>query len=94
MPAVACEADGRRGARQARRGLPQDPLIRALVNARLEQDVTLEVLARRLGYHRNTIYAWENERYKPTLRAFIDWADSLGLEIRLITVSAESSVDA
>ena len=62
---------------------PKDPMIAQLVKARVEQGLTIEALAKRMGYSVNSLYGWENECYCPKYRAFHDWANALGFRMTL-----------
>lgn len=72
---------GRHGARSSQN--PGNPLVKQLLNARLEQGFTVPALAKKTGYSTSALSDWEGERRFPTFHALNDWAQALGFELQL-----------
>lgn len=79
---------GNHGPRRPQR-MPRDPVVAALVEARLAHGLTRAALAARMGYHTALLSKWELERCQPRLASLRDWADALGFRFELQTKSAE-----
>ena len=62
---------------------PRNPVIAALLEARVEQRMTHEALSKKTGYCTNSFVRWEAETQFPKLTALNDWAQALGLELTL-----------
>jgi transcriptional regulator with XRE-family HTH domain len=69
--------------------LPRDPVVAALVEARVAHGLTRAALAARMGYHAALLAKWERELCQPRLASLRDWADALGFRFELQTKSAE-----
>lgn len=63
--------------------LANQPIIRELYHRRIEKHINGKVLAKRCGFHENSIYNWERGRHEPNLASFIAWANALGMEVTL-----------
>lgn len=59
------------------------PLAAQLKAARRAQRLSLEALAEITGYDRFTLGRWENGQTDPSLARLVDWAGTLGMELRL-----------
>lgn len=69
--------------RHANARLSRLQLVRDLKAERERQGLSRAELGRRMGYSK--LAAWEGGFQDPKLRTVLDWADALGLEIRLIS---------
>lgn len=63
--------------------MKHEQIIAILAAARKRFNLPSRSLAHRIGYDHTGICKWEKESNSPSLRAAIDWADALGLEIVL-----------
>jgi hypothetical protein len=62
---------------------PRDPLIRQLMNARVEQGRTKLDVSTHVGSRFNSLSSWEFEKTSPKLCDFTAWANSLGYKVKL-----------
>jgi transcriptional regulator with XRE-family HTH domain len=60
------------------------PLVQQVAAARKAQGLTVKAVADRAGYPADTFSAYENGRYQPSLFRFVDWANTLGLDVVLV----------
>lgn len=69
------------------------PLITQLIRARNARNWSVEKVAARSGIPASTIRSWEAGTYLPSLRNYIDWAQTLGMELQLVPIGeAERSL--
>lgn len=74
----------RQGARPATRSnRGAHPLMRRLVNARVDRGITQDKVARIAGYHPTQIGEWESGYRKISLPAACDLANALGFDLVL-----------
>ena len=66
---------------------PVHHFVPRLIEARIAQGLTTEKLAHRLGYSACSISLWERGLRVPTLFIMQDWAQSLGFEFSMISLS-------
>lgn len=59
-------------------------LTAQLRTIRRERRMSINALSDRSGYDRFAISRWEREKAVPTLSRFVDWAASLGYEVKLV----------
>jgi ribosome-binding protein aMBF1 (putative translation factor) len=64
--------------------VPSDPVLAALVTARNAAGLTLGDLGKRTGYDASRLSRYERGKHIPGMRVLRDWAEALGLELRLI----------
>lgn len=50
---------------------------------RREKKITVVALAKKIGSNRCTLSQWESGKYSPSVRNLTNWAQALGLEIKL-----------
>lgn len=60
-----------------------NPIVKLLREIRIEQGITQEALAIRVGKHRNQIITWESGVTNPRLNSLTVWANALGYEFDL-----------
>jgi transcriptional regulator with XRE-family HTH domain len=60
-----------------------DEMIGMLSEARVARGWTLADIERRAGYDRKSFSKWETGLVAPSLRGFVDWANSLGYDVKL-----------
>lgn len=60
------------------------PIVAELRAARVRAGVSQSALAEKMGYALSVFSKWERGTYAPNLRRLMDWAEALGLEIRII----------
>lgn len=60
------------------------PLCKELRNIRMSKDLTRKDVEKLSGYSEFSITDWENGDRLPRLRGLIDWANSLGYELKLV----------
>lgn len=61
-----------------------NPLIARLRAERLSQDLSMVILAKKIGVVYSYISDWERGRYAPTMPLLVAWVNALGLEIVLL----------
>jgi transcriptional regulator with XRE-family HTH domain len=59
------------------------PLCEQLRTLRVAKKLTLETLARSLGYNAYTIGGWERGKISPSLASLSNWADALGVKVTI-----------
>lgn len=59
------------------------PLCSKLARHRLAHRITQVATARKIGIHRTMLAHWEGGRHTPSLKNFVDWANAIGVEIKL-----------
>lgn len=62
---------------------PEMDIIRALVDARISQNLTQQELAQRTGIHQADISKLENGTRNPSLNLLKRLADGMGMELRI-----------
>lgn len=78
----ACNLGFRRlSPKQRHNDLPVLPQIQALRTERHQRRLSRSQLSARAGYHLNQLLGWENGKAHPNLRAFVEWAEALGMEV-------------
>lgn len=59
------------------------PIIRQLRTERVKAGLTQAKLAEVMGYDQTTIHYWEVGKSRPSWCSFLNWTQSLGLELEL-----------
>lgn len=69
--------------RSTQRASSTKEILSLLIARRKELGITLEHLAERAGYSKNTVHYWERGKRSPTLRNLSNWAQALGIRITM-----------
>lgn len=60
-----------------------------LYQIRKEQDVTIEALAKDMGYSKSAIYSWERGYVAPSTIELMTWCEALGYQLCVAPVGAK-----
>lgn len=64
--------------------VPNDPTIALLVQERRRSRITQEQIAKVIGVSASNFSLWENEKQQPLFGNVVAWANSLGLDLKLV----------
>ena len=62
---------------------PLHPLIHTLRKRRYELNISQRVLATKLGFSMKALKAWEAGNAEPRIMALYDWAQALGMAVKI-----------
>jgi len=67
-------------------------LVQCLIHSGHLNKLTLIEIAELTGYSSSVISRWHSKKKPPDIHQFVDWANALGFEVKLVRPDATTSI--